>query len=85
MKFRRQSGFDRSAEVCRPEILSARLKRAQEETGLNDAVINARGKLNGRPVIISAMEYGFIGGSMGAVVGEVITRAIEQAIETTSH
>ena len=59
-----------------------RLKKAQEETGLSDAVINARGKLNGRPVIISAMEYGFIGGSMGAVVGEVITRAIEQALES---
>ena len=59
-----------------------RLKRAQVETGLTDAVINARGKLNGRPVIISAMEYGFIGGSMGAVVGEVITRAIELALES---
>ncbi|PYV65522.1 MAG: acetyl-CoA carboxylase carboxyl transferase subunit beta, partial [Acidobacteria bacterium] len=51
------------------------------ETGLTDAVINARGKLNGREVIISAMEYSFIGGSMGAVVGEVITRAIEEALE----
>src|SRR5712692_8746951 len=61
---------------------AARLKRAQEETGLSDAVINARGKLNGRAVIVSAMEYGFIGGSMGAVVGEVITRAIEQALES---
>jgi acetyl-CoA carboxylase carboxyl transferase subunit beta len=59
-----------------------RLQKAQEETGLTDAVINARGKLNGRPVIVSAMEYGFIGGSMGAVVGEVITRAIEQALES---
>jgi acetyl-CoA carboxylase carboxyl transferase subunit beta len=59
-----------------------RLKKAQEETGLTDAVINARGKLNGRSVIVSAMEYGFIGGSMGAVVGEVITRAIEQALES---
>ena len=59
-----------------------RLQRAQAETGLSDAVIDARGKLNGRPVIISAMEYGFIGGSMGAVVGEVITRAIEQALES---
>jgi acetyl-CoA carboxylase carboxyl transferase subunit beta len=59
-----------------------RLKKAQLETGLTDAVINARGKLNGRPVIISAMEYGFIGGSMGAVVGEVITRAIELALES---
>jgi acetyl-CoA carboxylase carboxyl transferase subunit beta len=60
---------------------SERLKRAQEETGLTDAIINARGKLNGRPVIISAMEYGFIGGSMGSVVGEVITRAIEESLE----
>jgi len=60
---------------------SERLKKAQEETGLTDAVINARGNLNGRAVIVSAMEYGFIGGSMGAVVGEVITRAIEEALE----
>ena len=61
---------------------SERLKRAQEETGLTDAVINGRGTLNGRPIIISAMEYSFIGGSMGSVVGEVITRAVEQALES---
>ncbi len=61
---------------------SDRLKKAQEDTGLNDAVINARGKLNGREVIASAMEYTFIGGSMGAVVGEMITRAIEEALAT---
>src|SRR5215471_8639594 len=60
---------------------SERLKRAIRETGLNDAVINARGTLNGRPVIVSAMEYAFIGGSMGAVVGETITRAVERATE----
>jgi acetyl-CoA carboxylase carboxyl transferase subunit beta len=56
-----------------------RLRQAQKDTGLMDAVINARGTLEGRPVIVSAMEYGFIGGSMGAVVGELITRAIERA------
>jgi acetyl-CoA carboxylase carboxyl transferase subunit beta len=61
---------------------SSRLETAQAETGLTDAVINARGKLNGRPVIVSSMEYAFIGGSMGAVVGEVITRAIEEAQKT---
>ncbi|HEV7220966.1 MAG: acetyl-CoA carboxylase, carboxyltransferase subunit beta [Terriglobales bacterium] len=61
---------------------ASRLKQAQASTGLNDAVINAHGKLNGRPVIVSAMEYSFIGGSMGAVVGEAITRAIEKATET---
>jgi len=61
---------------------ASRLAQARAETGLTDAVINARGKLNGRPVIVSAMEYAFIGGSMGAVVGEVITRAIEEAGKT---
>jgi acetyl-CoA carboxylase carboxyl transferase subunit beta len=61
---------------------SSRLKQARHDTGLTDAVINAQGKLNGRPVVMSAMEYGFIGGSMGAVVGEVITRAIEKSADT---
>jgi acetyl-CoA carboxylase carboxyl transferase subunit beta len=61
---------------------SSRLKQARASTGLKDAIINAQGKLNGRPVIVSSMEYSFIGGSMGAVVGEAITRAIEKAIET---
>ncbi len=61
---------------------SSRLKQAQKDTGLKDAVINAAGKLMGRPVIVSAMEYSFIGGSMGAVVGEAITRAIERAANT---
>jgi acetyl-CoA carboxylase carboxyl transferase subunit beta len=61
---------------------SSRLKRAQEDTGLLDAVINAQGKLMGRPVVASVMEYAFIGGSMGAVVGEAITRAVERSAET---
>src|ERR1041385_4117517 len=60
---------------------SSRLKQAQADTGLKDAVVNARGKLNGRPVIVSAREYSFIGGSMGAVVGEAITRAVEKALD----
>ncbi len=60
---------------------SDRLRKTQSQTGLQDAVINAQGTLEGRPVIISAMEYSFIGGSMGAVVGEAITRAIERAAE----
>ena len=59
-----------------------RLQQAQADTGLKDAVINALGKLEGRPVIISAMEYSFIGGSMGAVVGEAIARAVERATDT---
>jgi len=61
---------------------SSRLRQAKADTGLKDAIINARGKLGGRPVIVSSMAYSFIGGSMGAVVGEAITRAIEAATET---
>ena len=61
---------------------SSRLKQAKKDTGLKDAIINALGKLYGRPIIVTAMEYSFIGGSMGAVVGEAITRAIEKANET---
>ena len=57
----------------------ARLEKSQEITGLKDAIINATGTMNGRPVVASAMEYSFIGGSMGAVVGEAITRAVERA------
>ena len=60
----------------------SRLKQAQEDTGLKDAIINAQGKIMGRPVVASVMEYSFIGGSMGAVVGEAITRAVERAAET---
>jgi acetyl-CoA carboxylase carboxyl transferase subunit beta len=56
-----------------------RLEQSKKATGLKDAIINATGNINGRPVIVSAMEYSFIGGSMGAVVGEAITRAIERA------
>jgi acetyl-CoA carboxylase carboxyl transferase subunit beta len=61
---------------------SSRLRQAQKETGLKDAIINAQGKLLGRPVVASVMEYSFIGGSMGAVVGEAITRAVERSAET---
>ncbi|PSH04095.1 MAG: acetyl-CoA carboxylase carboxyl transferase subunit beta [Acidobacteria bacterium] len=58
-----------------------RLKAAQKLTGRNDAIVNAHGKINGREVIVSAMEYQFIGGSMGCVVGETITRAVERALK----
>ena len=57
-----------------------RVKAAQKKTGRKDAIVNTRGRIEGREVIVSAMEYGFIGGSMGAVVGETITRAVEKAL-----
>jgi acetyl-CoA carboxylase carboxyl transferase subunit beta len=57
----------------------SRLRKAQEATGLDDAILNATGQLGPHSVVMSAMEYGFIGGSMGAVVGETIARAVDRA------
>jgi acetyl-CoA carboxylase carboxyl transferase subunit beta len=59
-----------------------RIKDAQKKMQMNDAIITAEGQLNGKPVVCCAMEFGFIGGSMGAVVGEKVTRAIELSIDT---
>jgi acetyl-CoA carboxylase carboxyl transferase subunit beta len=59
----------------------ARLRKAQEQTGLDDAILNAVGSLGKHQVVVSAMEYSFIGGSMGAVVGETIARAVDRARE----
>ena len=56
-----------------------RLRKAQEETGLDDAILNAVGMLGPHAVVLSAMEYAFIGGSMGAVVGETIARDVDRA------
>jgi acetyl-CoA carboxylase carboxyl transferase subunit beta len=58
-----------------------RLKASIDATGLNDAIVSASGTIDGIPAIVAAMEYGFIGGSMGVVVGEKITRAIERALD----
>ncbi len=57
-----------------------RLEKARRETGLNDAIINALGYVGPHSVVLSVMEFGFIGGSMGCVVGETIARAIDRAI-----
>ena len=59
----------------------ARLKAGMEATGLKDAVIVASGAIDGIDTMVAAMEYAFIGGSMGVVMGEKITRAVELAIE----
>jgi acetyl-CoA carboxylase carboxyl transferase subunit beta len=58
-----------------------RVKSMQESTGLKDAVRTAHGKLKGESVVIAAMDFKFIGGSMGSVVGEKIARAIDYARE----
>jgi acetyl-CoA carboxylase carboxyl transferase subunit beta len=57
-----------------------RLKEARHKLGMNDAILTAEGTLSGRPVICCSMEFGFIGGSMGAVVGEKVARAIERSL-----
>jgi len=59
-----------------------RLAEAQKKTGLFDAIINATGHIGPHPVVLSVMEYAFIGGSMGAVVGETIARAVDRAYDT---
>jgi acetyl-CoA carboxylase carboxyl transferase subunit beta len=61
-----------------------RLVASIRTTGLNDAVIVGSGMLDGLPTVIAAMEYSFIGGSMGVVVGEKITRAAERALDTAA-
>ncbi len=58
-----------------------RLKAGKAKTDSYDAIVSATGAMGGRPTVIAAMEYGFIGGSMGVVVGEKVTRAIEKAVE----
>jgi acetyl-CoA carboxylase carboxyl transferase subunit beta len=61
-----------------------RLDETIKKTGLYEAIRNTSGKINGIPVIMSAMDFTFIGGSMGSVVGEKIARAINRAIKTKS-
>jgi acetyl-CoA carboxylase carboxyl transferase subunit beta len=57
-----------------------RLEEAAQKLGMKDAIVTAEGKLDGRPVTCCSMEFGFIGGSMGAVVGEKVARAIERSL-----
>jgi acetyl-CoA carboxylase carboxyl transferase subunit beta len=86
--------FDGKFQVMFDEIISKdvlefkdlkeykdRLVAAKQKTGLNDAIKVATGKINKRPITIAAMDFTFIGGSMGSVVGEKIARAIDYCIE----
>lgn len=58
-----------------------RLEKARKESSLDDAIVNAVGTMGKHMVVVSAMEYSFIGGSMGSVVGETIARAADRARE----
>jgi acetyl-CoA carboxylase carboxyl transferase subunit beta len=64
---------------------SDRLDKAKLKTHLDDAMTVAEGKVNRRPLVIAAMDFSFIGGSMGSVVGEKIARAIDYCIENRVH
>ena len=57
-----------------------RVAAAQLATGMRDAAVWGTGTIDGRPVAICVMDFGFMGGSMGAVVGEKVTRAAEYAL-----
>ncbi len=60
---------------------SERLVDARKKTGMDDAMAVAAGSIDGYPLVVAAMDFTFIGGSMGSVVGEKIARAIDQSIE----
>ena len=63
---------------------SDRVKVSQKKTGLVDAIRTGKGKINGEDIIICAMDFAFIGGSMGSVMGEKMARAIDVAIKSKS-
>lgn len=60
---------------------SDRLEKARAKTDLADAITVATGKIGRKPIVIAAMDFSFIGGSMGSVVGEKIARSIDHCIE----
>jgi acetyl-CoA carboxylase carboxyl transferase subunit beta len=59
----------------------AKLAKAQQATGLPEAVVWGHGRLSGIPVVLSVTDFSFMAGSMGSVVGEEITRAVEYGLE----
>ena len=84
-------------EVCDADLVSSdpfefvdrkaykdRLEAARQKTGLADAALGAEGVIHERKVCAAALDFSFIGGSMGSVVGEIVSRAIQRAIAQTS-
>ncbi|MBC7349452.1 MAG: acetyl-CoA carboxylase carboxyltransferase subunit beta [Candidatus Aminicenantes bacterium] len=63
------------------QLYAVRLEESQKKTSLPEAIVTARGTIGGLPVLIQAMEFSFMGGSMGSVVGEKVARAAERAVE----
>ena len=58
-----------------------KVARSRQATGLDEAIITGRAAIGEHPVVVGAIDFGFMGGSMGSVVGERITRAFERASE----
>jgi acetyl-CoA carboxylase carboxyl transferase subunit beta len=58
----------------------SRIQSARQATGLEEAIVCARGRIDGRPVIAAVMDFSFLGGSLGSAVGEAITLAAETAL-----
>ena len=59
----------------------ARIAAADQKTGLNDAAVSGTGTVGGHPMSIAAMDFSYIGGSMGSVVGEIVARAVRRAVD----
>jgi acetyl-CoA carboxylase carboxyl transferase subunit beta len=59
-----------------------RIREAQRKTGMSSGALYGTGKIDGLPVVVAALDFGFIGGSMSGAVGEAITRAAELALDT---
>lgn len=72
---------DDPLEFTDTESYKDRLAKAQNKTGLNDAVVTGIASIKGNKVAAAVMDFDFMGGSMGSVVGEKVTRIIEKAIE----
>ena len=68
-------------EFVDTESYKDRLQKANDKTGLNDAVVTGIGSIKGNKVAAAIMDFDFMGGSMGSVVGEKVARIMEKAIE----
>ena len=59
----------------------ARIASAEAKTGMNDAAVSGTGTIEGLPLSVAAMDFSFIGGSMGSVVGEIVARSVRRAVD----
>lgn len=63
------------------EAYDTKLRKSQAKSGVTEAVLGGRGTIDGRPVCMCAMDFGYMGGSMGVVVGERVAMVAEDALE----